>query len=123
MPGKSWAISSRCAPAIAKASRRRPSTSFRTRRALTAIPACCPNARAYEVGLRFGPTQGWFLDVAAFRRDSSNLIDFVSCPAGPAPHPPLCAGGSRPFGTSANNKRTRAGGNEVEGGGRLNEGF
>lgn len=80
-------------------------------------------ARAYEVGLRFGTVQGWFLDLAAFRRDSRNLIDFVSCPAGPDPQPPICAGGSRPFGTYDNINRARAEGIEVEGGVRLNESF
>src|SRR3546814_19567372 len=80
-------------------------------------------ARGYEVGLRFGTTQGWFLDVAAFRRDSSNLIDFVSCPAGPAPQPPICAGGYRPFGTYDNINPARAEGIEVEGGVRLHDRF
>jgi vitamin B12 transporter len=44
-------------------------------------------AKSYEIGLRFGDAQRWFLDVAAFRRDSRNLIDFVSARRGRTPCP------------------------------------
>lgn len=78
-------------------------------------------AKSYEIGLRFGDTQRWFLDVAAFRRDSRNLIDFVSCPPGPNPLPAICATGNRPFGTYDNINRARGEGFEIEGGANLGE--
>lgn len=78
-------------------------------------------AKSYEIGLRFGDAQRWFLDVAAFRRDSRNLIDFVSCPAGPNPLPAICATGNRPFGTYDNINRARGEGFEIEGGATLGE--
>src|SRR3546814_21074582 len=62
-------------------------------------------------------TDTLFPDTTLFRSD------FVSCPAGPAPQPPICAGGYRPFGTYDNINRARAEGIEVEGGVRLNESF
>ena len=80
-------------------------------------------ARAYEVGVRFGDARQWFFDVALFRRDSRNLIDFVSCPPGPAPLPAICATGNRPFGTYDNINRARGEGVEVEAGVQLNDAF
>lgn len=80
-------------------------------------------ARSYEVGVRFGVAQRWFVDVALFRRDSSNLIDFVTCPPGPNPQPAICVTGNRPFGTYDNINRARGEGVEVEGGARLSDAF
>ncbi|WP_422061922.1 TonB-dependent receptor plug domain-containing protein [Sphingopyxis sp.] len=79
-------------------------------------------AKSYEIGLRFGDTHRWFLDVAAFRRDSRNLIDFVSCPPGTI-IPAICATGTRPFGTYDNINRARGEGFEVEGGAKLGAAF
>ncbi|UKK85242.1 TonB-dependent receptor [Sphingopyxis sp. BSN-002] len=78
-------------------------------------------ARSYEIGLRFGDGQQWFLDVAAFRRNSRNLIDFVTCPTTPNPLPAICATGNRPFGTYDNILRARGEGFEVEGGAKIGE--
>lgn len=77
-------------------------------------------ARSYELGLRFGDAQRWFVDVAAFRRDSRNLIDFVSCPPG-ATIPAICAGGTRPYGTYDNINRARGEGFEVQGSVKLGD--
>lgn len=86
-------------------------------------PALAPErARSYEVGLRFGDAQRWFFDVAAFRRDSRNLIDFVSCPPGTT-IPAICATGTRPFGTYDNILRARGEGIEVEGSAKLGDQF
>lgn len=52
------------------------------------------------------------LEASLFRRDSRNLIDFVPC-TGPAA-PPICGGGTRPFGTYANVDRARAEGGEID---------
>ena len=80
-------------------------------------------ARAYEIGVRLGDARRGFVDVAWYRRDSRNLIDFVTCPPGPNPLPAICAGGTRPFGTYDNINRARGQGVEVEAGTRLNESF
>lgn len=79
------------------------------------------HARSYEIGLRFGDTPRWHLDVALFRRDSRNLIDFVTCPAGPNPLPVICATGNRPFGTYDNINRARGEGVEIDGAIRLSD--
>ena len=76
-------------------------------------------AKSYEVGVRLGNAR-LFADVAWYRRDSRNLIDFISCPPGPDPLPPICATGNRPFGTYDNINRARAEGVEVEAGAQLN---
>ncbi|MEQ1509038.1 MAG: TonB-dependent receptor [Sphingopyxis sp.] len=75
-------------------------------------PALNPErSRSVEVGVR-----KWLgkltATLTAYRRDSRNLIDFVSC-AGPGA-PPICAAGTRPFGTYANVDRARAEGVEAE---------
>lgn len=75
-------------------------------------------ARAYEIGARIGNSPDWFVDIAAFRRDSRNLIDFVSCPPG-ATVPAICATGNRLYGTYDNINRARGEGVEVEGGVKL----
>lgn len=72
-------------------------------------------ARSYEAGVRLADDSRWFLDIAWFRRDSRDLIDFVTCPAGPNPLPPICATGNRPFGTYDNINRARAQGVELDG--------
>ncbi|MGV1681772.1 TonB-dependent receptor plug domain-containing protein [Sphingopyxis sp. NJF-3] len=79
-------------------------------------------AKSYEVGVRLGDARR-FVDVAWYRRDSRNLIDFVSCPPGPNPLPAICATGSRPFGTYDNINRARAQGVEVEAGAQLSDSF
>jgi len=79
-------------------------------------------AKSYEVGVRLGDAQR-FVDVAWYRRDSRNLIDFVSCPPVPDPLPAICASGNRPFGTYDNINRARAEGVEVEAGAKLGSSF
>jgi vitamin B12 transporter len=80
-------------------------------------------ARAYEVGVRITAAPLAFIDIAWYRRDTRNLIDFVSCPAGPNPLPPICATGNRPFGTYDNINRARGQGVEVEGAVQLSPGL
>ncbi|HRE36499.1 MAG TPA: TonB-dependent receptor, partial [Sphingopyxis terrae] len=80
-------------------------------------------ARAYEVGVRIAAAPLAFIDIAWYRRDTRNLIDFVSCPAGPNPLPPICATGNRPFGTYDNINRARGQGVEVEGAVQLSPGL
>ena len=65
---------------------------------------------SYDAGLEYGSRDKAFLAVTAFRRDSEDLIDFVSCFGSAAP---ICTG--RPFGTYDNTGRARAQGIEVEG--------
>ncbi len=85
-------------------------------------PALAPElARAFEIGTRFHGGNIWFVDIALFRRDSRNLIDFVSCPVGPNPQPAICATGNRPFGTYDNINRARAEGIEIEGSFRFSD--
>ncbi|SKB91793.1 TonB-dependent receptor plug domain-containing protein [Sphingopyxis flava] len=79
-------------------------------------------AKSYEVGVRLGDARR-FVDVAWYRRDSRNLIDFVSCPPVPDPLPAICASGNRPFGTYDNINRARAEGVEVEAGAKLGSSF
>jgi vitamin B12 transporter len=75
---------------------------------------------AYEIGFIFrrsGELAGAApfdirVEGSLYRRDSRNLIDFVSC-FGPAA-PPICGSGTRPFGTYANIDRARAQGGELE---------
>lgn len=75
---------------------------------------------AYDVGFIFRRSHavvgnapvGLRIEGSLYRRDSRNLIDFVSC-AGPAA-PPICGSGTRPFGTYANIDRARAQGGEIE---------
>lgn len=76
-------------------------------------------AKSYEVGVRLSDGQRWFVDVAWYRRDSRNLIDFVSCPPGPNPLPAICATGNRFFGTYDNINRARGQGVEVDAGAKL----
>lgn len=84
-------------------------------------PALQPEqSRAYDIGLVYrrserevdGPPTGLRIEASLYRRDSRNLIDFVSC-TGPAA-PPICGSGMRPFGTYANVDRARAQGAELE---------
>lgn len=79
-------------------------------------PALQPEtARSYDIGLRFNNWLGQgnlTVEASLYRRDSRNLIDFVSC-TGPTA-PAICAGGTRPFGTYANIGRARAEGGELE---------
>lgn len=77
-------------------------------------------AKSYEVGVRLGDARRWFLDLAWYRRDSRNLIDFVSCPPGTTT-PAICATGTRPFGTYDNINRARGQGVEVDAGAKLVE--
>ncbi|WP_227339883.1 TonB-dependent receptor plug domain-containing protein [Sphingopyxis sp. P8] len=78
-------------------------------------------ARSYEIGVRIGNAQRWYADIAWYRRDSRDLIDFVSCPPGPNPLPPICATGTRPFGTYDNINRARGQGVEVDAGAKLSD--
>lgn len=84
-------------------------------------PALRPEeSRGWEVGLVLrrserpvgGERTGIRVEAGLFRRDSRNLIDFVSC-TGPAA-PPICGAGARPFGTYANVDRARAEGGEID---------
>lgn len=75
-------------------------------------PALAPErARAWEIGSRWS-SHDWQVDIALFRRDSRNLIDFTPC-TGTAADPAICQSGTRPFGTYANIGRARAQGVEV----------
>lgn len=84
-------------------------------------PALQPEeSRGWEIGFILrnsvrpvgGEPTGVRVEASLFRRDSRNLIDFVSC-TGPAA-PPICGGGTRPFGTYANVDRARAEGGEID---------
>ncbi len=87
-------------------------------------PALDPEqARAYEIGLSGSSGGIWWFDLALFRRDSRNLIDFVACPAGPNPQPAICASGNRFFGTYDNIRAARAQGIEVVAGHAFDGGF
>ena len=76
-------------------------------------------SRAYDIGIERGDRNGpLHLALTAFRRDSRDLIDFVSCFG--------VVGGictNRPFGTYDNVKRARAEGIELELGAKLSEHF
>ena len=76
-------------------------------------------SRAYDIGIERGDRNGpLHIALTAFRRDSRDLIDFVSCFG--------VVGGictNRPFGTYDNVKRARAEGIEVELGAKLSEHF
>lgn len=76
-------------------------------------------SRAYDIGIEKGDRNGRLhLALTGFRRDSRDLIDFVSCfrvVGG------ICT--NRPFGTYDNVKRARAEGIEAELGARLSEHF
>ena len=76
-------------------------------------------SRAYDIGVERGDRNGpLHLALTAFRRDSRDLIDFVSCFG--------VVGGictNRPFGTYDNVKRARAEGIEVELGAKLSDHF
>jgi vitamin B12 transporter len=77
-------------------------------------------SRSYDVGIVYRNTVsrnmsapiGIQVTASLFRRDSRDLIDFVSCFGLTAP--PICGSGNRPFGTYANVDRARAEGGEVE---------
>lgn len=75
-------------------------------------------AKSYEVGVRLGDARRWYFDLAWYRRDSRNLIDFVSCPPGTTV-PAICATGNRLFGTYDNINRARGQGVEVDVGAKL----
>jgi vitamin B12 transporter len=84
-------------------------------------PALRPEeSTAFDIGFLYrrsrsmigGSPVGIRVEGSLFRRDSRNLIDFVGC-SGPAA-PPICAGGTRPFGTYANTDRARVEGGELE---------
>ena len=65
---------------------------------------------SYDAGLEYGARdEAFFAAITAFRRDSENLIDFVSCFGSTSP---ICI--DRPFGTYDNIGRARAQGVEVE---------
>lgn len=76
-------------------------------------------AKSYEIGVRLAGAQHWYFDLAWYRRDSRNLIDFVICPPGPNPLPVICATGTRPFGTYDNINRARGQGFEVDAGAKI----
>ena len=76
-------------------------------------------SRAYDIGIERGDRNGpLHLALTAFRRDSRDLIDFVSCFGVTGG---ICT--NRPFGTYDNVKRARAEGIELELGARLSEHF
>ncbi|MES2492747.1 MAG: TonB-dependent receptor [Pseudomonadota bacterium] len=79
-------------------------------------PALQPErSRSYDAGIEYGTHDGTLqLGVTVFRRDSRNLITFVSCDTSSAG---ICAdrGGDFMAGTYANIGRTRADGVEVDG--------
>jgi vitamin B12 transporter len=76
-------------------------------------------SRAYDIGIERGDRNGpLHLALTAFRRDSRDLIDFVSCFGATTG---ICT--NRPFGTYDNVKRARAEGIELELGARLSEHF
>ncbi len=66
-------------------------------------------SRSYDLGIEYGARDRLHAALSLFRRDSRDLIDFVSC-FGVAGG--ICAG--RPFGTYGNVGRARAEGFEVE---------
>ncbi len=75
-------------------------------------PALAPErSRSLEIGLATPLLGIAHLDVALYRRDSRNLIDFVACSG--TGQPAICASGNRFFGTYANIARARAEGVEV----------
>lgn len=77
-------------------------------------------SRGWEIGFILrnserpvgGEPIGVRVEASLYRRESRNLIDFVSC-TGPAV-PPICGGGTRPFGTYSNVDRARAEGGEID---------
>ena len=74
-------------------------------------------SRAYDIGIERGDRNGpLHLALTAFRRDSRDLIDFVSCFGATTG---ICT--NRPFGTYDNVKRARAEGIELELGARLSD--
>jgi vitamin B12 transporter len=75
-------------------------------------------ARSYEIGFARSYDYHWRASVTLFRRDSRNLIDFVSCGSG---GPAICASGNRFYGTYDNINRARAQGVEVVAGVNLAE--
>lgn len=84
-------------------------------------PALAPEeSAAFDIGFIYRRSEAVFgsnpvglrVEGSLFRRDSRNLIDFVGC-TGPSA-PPICAGGTRPFGTYANIDRARAEGGEID---------
>jgi len=66
-------------------------------------------SRSYDLGLEYGRRGGLHAALSLFRRDSRDLIDFVSCFGAVGG---ICTG--RPFGTYDNVGRARADGFEVE---------
>lgn len=76
-------------------------------------------SKSYDIGIEKGDRNaGLHFALTAFRRDSRNLIDFVSCFGETAG---ICE--SRPFGTYDNVGKARAQGFEVELGARMTERF
>ena len=76
-------------------------------------------SRAYDIGVERGDRNApLHFALTGFRRDSRDLIDFVSCFGG---NTGICT--NRPFGTYDNVKRARAEGIEVELGARLSDRF
>lgn len=74
-------------------------------------------SRSYDIGLDWGARASRFNgSLTLFRRDSTSLIDFVSCFGSAAA---ICA--DRPFGTYDNVGRARAQGIELELGARMSE--
>lgn len=78
------------------------------------------HSRSFDIGFEMGDRNNGGLHVAltAFRRDSRDLIDFVSCFGVTTG---ICAG--RPFGTYNNVRSARAEGFEAELGARLTDGL
>lgn len=78
------------------------------------------NSRSFDIGIEKGDRNNGSLHAALtlFRRDSTDLIDFVSCFG---KNTGICAG--RPFGTYDNVGRARAEGIEAELGARLADGL
>lgn len=74
---------------------------------------------SFDIGIEKGTRgRGLYVAATAYRRDSEDLIDFVSCFGSTDP---ICTG--RPFGTYDNVDRARAQGIELEAGADLAEGL
>lgn len=71
------------------------------------------SSKAYEAGLEYGDRGGWWhLAATLFRRDSRNLIDYVSCFRDPVSGSTACRG----LGAFENIGKVRAQGFEIDGG-------
>ncbi len=117
--GGAWSFGANAAYGLAEAVRIRASYNegFKAPTLFQSVSSALGNAalmpersRSYDIGLYFGQADDLFrASLSIFRRDSDNLIDFVSCfSASDA----ICA--DRPFGTYNNVGRARAEGGEIE---------